>query len=300
MMNLKEDILNHIASHPEWDLFTKARWIYLKTCSFFSYDWKYFYVSKEDKRKIYQLELDIENIETTDIICSTWCDLFVKLLNLVHIEAWTVTDASLHCYVLFKIDENIYRADATKGYDFSRVKIGCSTNGFYPFKPDIFFVNRLTDCDILLRYKQKWYVDEAIKHINEDFRKENYTKNHDFGKDFDYEQLFYKISLIQSLINTTRKISGFHDTDFYLSYLGRNLFTKLEKNELLIQSFWNLQEYEDIIDFVVVRNHDGKRIYVLKDVNHKYSLLEATNDDIDFYTSHYQGKYENLILQYKK
>ncbi len=103
MMNLKEDILNHIASHPEWDLFTKARWIYLKTCSFFSYDWKYFYVSKEDKRKIYQLELDIENIETTDIICSTWCDLFVKLLNLVHIEAWTVTDASLHCYVLFKL-----------------------------------------------------------------------------------------------------------------------------------------------------------------------------------------------------
>ena len=61
-MNLKEDILNHIASHPEWDLFTKARWIYLKTCSFFSYDWKYFYVSNEDKRKIYQLELDIENI----------------------------------------------------------------------------------------------------------------------------------------------------------------------------------------------------------------------------------------------
>ena len=80
-MNLKEEVLRHISSHPEWDLFTKARWIYLKTCSIFSYDWKYFYASKETKKEIYQLELDIENIETTDIICSTWCDLFVKLLN---------------------------------------------------------------------------------------------------------------------------------------------------------------------------------------------------------------------------
>ena len=37
-MNLKEEILNMQFSHPEWDLFTLVRWIYLKTCTIFTYD----------------------------------------------------------------------------------------------------------------------------------------------------------------------------------------------------------------------------------------------------------------------
>ncbi len=299
-MNLKEEILTTLALHPEWDLFTMVRWIYLKTCIIFSYDWQYFYVSKEEKMRIYQSKLNIEQINKADIICSTWCHLFIELLSLIGVEAWIKTDPNLHCYVLFKLNDVIYKADATKGYDFSRVKIGCSTNGFYPITSDFSFKQCLTLADTIIGYKEKIYADEAIKHINEDFRKENYIHNQNFLEPFDYSQLYYKISLIQTLINSTKKIKRFHDTDFYLSYLGRNLFTAYERSEVLIQTFYRVKDNPDIIDFFLVRDDSKKLICVLKNLGGKFSLLEATNEEIDYYVSCFEGKYEQLILQYKK
>ena len=43
-----------------------------------------------------------------------------------------------------------------------------------------------------------------------------------------------------------------------------------------------------------------KDIYILKCFDDKYRLERATNEDIEYYVTNYHGKYEQLLLQYKK
>ena len=301
-MNLKEEILNKRLSHPEWDLFTLIRWIYLKTCTIFTYDWRYFYCNDFQKKEIYDLTLDISYITVTDIICSTWARLFVDALRLLNIDARIISDVPPHCYVLFDLYGVTIKADATKGYDLSRVKIGCSTNGFKALHFSKDFSQKLDLSDEIIGYKQMLYTDYAIKRLKLDFLGDGYTKNQNFSEftNIDYEQINFKIELLQTLINNTQKVKKFHDTDFYLSYLGRNLMTNQERYEILIQTYWRIEPYPDIINFFAVRDCVQKDIYILKCVDGKYLLERATNEDIDYYVTNYNGKYEHLLLQYKK
>ena len=301
-MNLKEEILNMQFSHPEWDLFTLVRWIYLKTCTIFTYDWRYFYEDDFQRKEIYDLTLDISHITVTDIICSTWAKLFADALRCLDIEAQIVSDVPPHCYVLFDLNGMTIKADATKGYDLSRVKIGCSTNGFKALHFNKDFLQKLDLSDEMIGYKQMLYTDEVIKRLKTDFLEDGYTNNQNSFEfaNVDYKQIIFKIELLQTLINDTQKVNKFHDTDFYLSYLGRNLLTSQERYETLIQPYWRIEPYPDIVNFLAVRDCMQKDIYILKCFDDKYRLERATNEDIEYYVTNYHGKYEQLLLQYKK
>lgn len=297
-MNLKEEILKEKSLHPEWDLFTLIRWIYLKTCQIFTYDWEYLYADEKRRKSIYDTRLDLSNIEMTDIICSTWAHLFHDALALLNIDSKIITTTSLHCLVQFTLDNLVIHADATQGYDFSRVKIGCSTNGLLSEHSN--FSDRLNEADIIIGYNKNVYTDAAIKQIKNDFITDGYIKNQSNDEMIDYEQILFKLKLIQDLINNTQKIKKFYDTDFYLSYLGRYFFTIKEKYELLISPFWKFTNMSDIIDVIILCNIKEPQYFLLKKINDKYYLVNTTFDEINGYLEKYHGNLKERIRSYNR
>ncbi len=296
LMNLKQMVQEMIESHPDWDMLTKVRWIYLKTCELFSYDWRFFYSDNRKKEEIYHFRLDKENISQFEIICSTWAYLFCDLLQYIGVTAEVINPKPPHCLVRFELEKDVFLADATKGYDFSRVKIGFSTNGFkvasggnvHSFKKE------LSKRDELIGFKKNLYVDKAILKIAKELQDEGYNRNNSLN-DFSFAQLDYKMDLLKLLINDTGKMKRFDDTDYYFSYLGRKLLKPLEIGTVIVYPYYNL-ELDSIVDLITYGVYDeNRKFYIICNCDGKYRLESIPFENVEYFLENYKGNHKNLF-----
>lgn len=80
-MNLKGEILSFLESKKDYSLLTKVRYVYLKMCKVFSYDYRYLFCEKEEKSYYYEREFDARKITEFELVCSSWCKLAKSIFD---------------------------------------------------------------------------------------------------------------------------------------------------------------------------------------------------------------------------
>ena len=128
-MNLKEDILKALEGKG-YDDFAKIRWIYLYVCEMFSYDTRFYYGNQKMKTNIYNIDIDITNVQEYEIICYTISRVLADILNEIGYEAIVVRESNnlfSHAYVEVRHHDYVLKLDPTKRHDITRMKMNSTT-----------------------------------------------------------------------------------------------------------------------------------------------------------------------------
>ncbi len=128
-MNIQELVLKDMPDNLN-DL-EKARYIYIKLGLLLNFSTKFNNTSDEMSIKMYNMSnIDITNLPSNQVICTTWSIIYSKLLDIVGVENKIIKQG--HKSVGFKYNDQIWIADATGGnyIDLSRIKYGDETARF--------------------------------------------------------------------------------------------------------------------------------------------------------------------------
>ena len=297
LLKLLEDEINTFGK--TWDTFTKARYLYLRTCQLFEYDFRYVYGDKETKHEIYYRQFDIENMTNSWIICSQWAPIYKRLLNLIDLEG-KIEAQKEHPFVEFDIEDYHIKADATWGADMSRVKFGSKTRNYGDNCKDPNFKERLEATDITIGYKKGQYTDTYISSLAKQLKELTKNKNaHPYiDSDFSYPLFEYKFRLIAELVNMNMNVRGYYDSDYYLkSYLINKLLTEWERNKVFIKPFYRVDNGNwDILDLICLEQEDKPSYFCLRYVDNGYCVLPISEKQKCYYLDHYEGKNKHLFM----
>lgn len=114
-MNYKEQILSFLSQKQSWSLFTKVRYIYLKLCRDFSYDYRFLYGSEEEKQRIYNYQPDITNLLNFEIVCTSWCRIAKDILECLGLKCEISHDVLPHVFLLVNLPPYRIKLDPIKG-----------------------------------------------------------------------------------------------------------------------------------------------------------------------------------------
>lgn len=186
-------------------------------------------------------------------------------------------------------------ADGTYGYDFTRVKMGLSTYGYYPlFSKMHTFSRNLFNIDLKLGYIQEEYGDITISnYVNELYSSLSVDKNPlSFQSD---EFLIMRMKEIKALYDTYTNINQFYDLQHCASYLQMHILREdyeKVKEISLVQRDKNLWEFMTIFS---VELRDDMLYYALQKDKDHYIYQEISKSDATYYTNHMQGKNKEFI-----
>lgn len=108
----------------------KARFLYLESCRLFTFSTKFQNTDDASFVRMYTQKVDAAKLETTEVNCRMWSQVYSQLLDKANIKN-TIVDNG-HQHVKIYIDNEEWIADSTYGNytDFSRVKNNDRTSGF--------------------------------------------------------------------------------------------------------------------------------------------------------------------------
>ncbi len=209
---IKYEILSLIDS--KWSILEKSRKIYYELNKRVHYDTTFMDDNEENlgiKATIYNKNLNFQNLESNNVICKGWSQLYAELLIASGIEEKNVSiiggdSVGSHKWVEVKVDENrVIVADATdainKSNDLVNCKCGFATAGFVYGYMNKLSHKRLVNLDnsVLAQYGTTWanvdkkigvkeneYFDKLLEKANNVFKPstEN-TDTVDLIKDFE-------------------------------------------------------------------------------------------------------------------
>lgn len=126
------DIATKILNNMPTDLndLEKARYLYLELCKEVSFSTTFQNTDDNNFAQLYLKKVDVRNLDSTQVNCRIWSQLYSQLLNMVGIDNEIVNLG--HQYVEFYCDGKKWQADATSGSytDLSRVRNDDNTSGF--------------------------------------------------------------------------------------------------------------------------------------------------------------------------
>lgn len=220
------DILAEIYKGIEnkgYDDFTKIRWIYLYICEKFSYDIRYHHATNNMKEEIYNVKVDIQNVEEFEIVCYTLsrvlCDVLKEFGYKCEVELETNRPLT-HAYVVVEHKGYKLKLDPTKRYDVARVKMNSTTKDFVSLVDDDIFTDQLleTDKKIASQFDGLYLTKKFIKTQIANKLKEIDTYAIENGLNRD-EIFFKKLDTLYEMINSRTDLTRYADIDFYYSYL---------------------------------------------------------------------------------
>ena len=296
-MDLENQIANIFENPSHSDLF-KIRWLYLYVCRLFSYDTRFIYGKQELKDEIYDLKLDLKNVEEFEIVCYTMSRLITDVLNMYGYECNIIKEHNgkfSHAYVEVKCNEYYLKLDPTKRHDLTRVKINSNTLDFTLLNDNSYFTEELkeTDTEITHNYsdidKDIYYDNEAIAKLVNVVEESAKTRNIS-----DAELFYEKIEYLFSLINSRKDLTRYDDMDYYFSYL-MNKF-KLNKKTQVIDGntvtteinrvkpavFFNNDDpsMKDMINIAIIEYENMPPIFfVIKKEEENYVAKEVFRDE---------------------
>lgn len=132
-MNLVEYLKEEVERLHLQDKLEIAKFIYWKTGELFDYNQALFCYPKNsvEREKVINEKIDIYNIKSPFLICTSWAKMYVELLQEFEIPA-KIVDFGEHRYVKILVDEKEVVADLTWGIykDISMIKLGFRPNNF--------------------------------------------------------------------------------------------------------------------------------------------------------------------------
>ena len=132
-MNLIQELDNEL-NEMRLDDFEKARYIYLKCCEIFSFDFRWFFTELFGDEvlynKILHKKFNIEDIDEKLVICHSFSRYILKPLieELTNIDCRLIRNET-HSFLEMNYFGQIWKLDATMG-DLARVKLDLPTKGF--------------------------------------------------------------------------------------------------------------------------------------------------------------------------
>ncbi len=262
------DILSLIENDfdPEFTLEEKIRFLYLKSCEFFSYDSRFGLGYRDDlsydvRESILDLNIDLRNVQTFNVVCTSWSRLMQKLCSLFLNVKCDIKEGPTHSFCRVDVKDGLI-LDACLSNDLARCKVGLSSLGFnYHF--DGFLNADLQNLDERLGYVHDQYFEYVLGDIKKKLKDEN---------------ILSKICEINALFSK-HHFREYGDAKYYLNYLMMILLSNVEKKNNVKYSLY-LPSYAWIFVTVYEFLVDGFNVYysLAKDGEY-YEFKEISEDD---------------------
>lgn len=270
----------------EWDLYTKARYLYLKSCEFFTYDYRYYYGDVNLTRELFNKQIDLENVTDNRVICGTWAtQVYLPLLELIGIKGKLVGVDGGHQYVKFLIDDREIRADACGISDLARVKFKNSTAGFCP-NCKHYDCGKILEMDKKIGYIDNEYsssfIEQEIKILEEEF----YNTVDSPILPYNDEFLIFKLYKIKDMLESFPKLKEFGDCQFFIDYLRSKMLDNYEATKVNKTCLYNpdLPNW-NFINLYSVNLNTYSLYFILANNENGYSFYEIMEDEAINYCS---------------
>ena len=237
------------------------------------------------KKSIYELELDIKNIEEYEIVCYTYAKILDDLLkhygyNSEIIREKDSASKTPHVYVVASLGRRKIKLDPTIKHDTARVKMNANTYDFRPLEDDPTFED-----DLIL-------ADDSINQID----KSEYVNNFDammnyisslsafnLSKVDNRTLIMNKFNAIVSMVNLKKEFKRYDDIDYFLSYLIKR--SKINEPNLIVRPavFFNVDDptMRDIINIIKVDlDVDESIFYIMEKEDDHYHIRLSSNEEV--------------------
>lgn len=286
-MNLIKEVESFL-DNKDFDLLTKVRYLYLKSCEYFTYDHRYYYADNNLINEIRNTKIDLENIIDNRVICYSWSEqIYLPLLKLIGIEGKLVDNFGGHGYVIFEIDGKKVKADACISSDLSRVKFKSNTTSFY-IGSKYFDQDKIQEIDTNIGYLVNEYSNTSIQRQTIDFEEEcKKLLNCPLGL-YDDKVLVLKLYKIKEILESFPNVKQFSDCLFLISYIYNKLFSRIDEEKISIISLYN-SELPDWDFKYLYQLHltDDIVHFLLNDAGNGYKFNQITEFEAKEYKRNY-------------
>ena len=178
--NLEQKILSRMPKKLK--PIEQAKFIYNSLNEIMEYSTSYYFGNKEEKQNIANQQIDINNVESNQIVCDTWSNMFCELLNKNGISAKVIGKNHKWVVIEFK-DGSKWVADPTQPYngmiDLTNAKLGIESGGFFQVTKE------MAESNVLLN--PGFHFRNAKSVSNETFKNQDLMKKIDMKIGYDYE-----------------------------------------------------------------------------------------------------------------
>lgn len=279
-MNLLKQMKEEISSLQLQDELEIIRYLYIRIGQIFDYDPRFDVVDECEKEEIAKKRINIENVKEFDIVCETWCYLFVDLLEAFGIEAKVLksTFPKFHHSLVEITTKNygVLYADLMIGfYDLGAIKLGKETKYIYFDNSNIISFDRI---DKKIKYKYEITFEEAIELAKRELFNETLS--------FD-ERLQKTFQMVANIINFPRKSSIRYCSGTHSIF---QLLFELTGEKFVSTQFYNLENNEFLEVFPLELSNQTLYYTYEKDANGSFQFHQVEEEKIEEYLNHYDSQ----------
>ncbi len=249
-----------------------ARYLYIKTGELFDYDMAYLMMDfskpyeKERLEKIKNQEVDIHNVTSFNLVCTSWAKLYVALLTYFGIKAETI-DSDYHSYVNIYLKGYEIIADMMIKYeDIRNIKFGINPSNFL-IVYDYDAYNKIPEIDKKIKFFKGINPKEVIHKLVSELQEIN-------DPFMCLEKVLETVSLIT---NINRPHLNFYSGFSYLKKLLIYFMDTTKLNPLLSFYCYADEELTTYKGFIKVNFHNNLKYYIYeKNSLGFYNLIPAS------------------------
>ena len=174
----------------------QAKFVYNSLNELMEYSTTYYFGSKTEKNDIANQQIDINNIESNQIVCDTWAVMYSDFLNSIGISSKVMGKS--HKWVVIEFDDGTkWVADPTQPYngmtDLTNAKLGIESGGFFQV------TDEMAESDTLLVGGYNFRNAKSMS--NETYKNSDLMKKIDMkiGYDYDYISELFSVANTNSL-----------------------------------------------------------------------------------------------------
>lgn len=288
-INVIDEIMSGLL--PEWDNLTKARYLYLKSCEYFTYDERYTLLNGDLKfdyaNELNNKKFDLTNVTDNRVLCKTWSrEVYKKLLDEANIPSEIMGEGRAHQFIKLQANGYDIVADATILSDLSRAKMKLDTKCFYSQNKNgiLLTAPELKDIDKKIGYITYDYSNDQIKSMIASFTDsiDDSSIGSLFISNKQREIILDKMYAIKNIVETFDDITSYYDLKFAVGYVQRKIFNNDEIRELFKEKeLFNLDQN----DFTTIYKIGSNRIdnignFIITNPGDGYCFYEATNSQV--------------------
>lgn len=284
-------LLENELKGKNWTIDEKMRYLYLRSCELFSYDPRFFLCNalpngKEIQKEIREKKIDLEHVDSRWVICSSYANYVYSTLLKELLNKDSIVTGIGHEYVVLE-DSNKRKivADATHGYDFTRVKMGLTTYGYYPLRHITReFGQEIEQMDKKIGYLKEEYNDNKIKREANKLicKKDIYSPK---------ELLLKRLQEVERLYHSYQNIEEFSDLENCLFYLQKHIlledYEKITEIPLFQVTDNNSWHFMKIFS---VKIENSNKDYALAKEDDVYSYKEISQEQVKYFQKKMTGK----------
>lgn len=303
------ELLSGELKDKHWTLEEKVRYVYLRICEIFIFDYRYRLApllpnKNEIIEAIGNQKIDLRNLTDRRLVCPTYTESVINvILNELFSLVCNKERSGDHVYPTCLINNQKITLDATI-MDLLRVKMKLTTNGYEPVglsdeDPNALnsYYKHLMEIDKVIGYIEIDYEDTLIKEYAKNFHKCYLTGEYGTPSYTPGDELLKKVLFIEKLYKKYTKVKdNFTDAKFCAGYLIDKIISKktYRLDTTLFQGS-DVREEWDLLHVWRFQIDDTAIYYTVKRIEDEFHFSEEPYSEILKYQN-YTGENKGLVL----